>query len=60
MSRTFVPESETRSSSPWGHVFGDAMPSQRLHQNECSKFSVWIPSSPGANSLKMSCASYVP
>ena len=27
ISRTFVPERETRSSSLWGHVFGDAIPS---------------------------------
>ena len=27
-------------------------PRTRLHQNECSKFSVWMPSSPGSNSLE--------
>ena len=60
ISRTFVPDSETRVSLPWGQVFGDAMPSHYLHQNECSKFRVVMPNSPGSNSSKIFWASYVP
>ena len=60
ISRTFVPERETRSSSPWGHVLGDAIPSQRSHQNECSNISGVMPSSPGSKRSKIFCASYVP
>ena len=55
-----MPDSEMRVSSPWGQVFGEAMPSHASHQNECSKFRVVMPSSPGWNSLKIRWASYVP
>ena len=55
-----MPDRLMRSSSPWGHVFALAMPSHRLHQKECSKFRVVIPSSPGSNLSKISWASYVP
>jgi hypothetical protein len=57
ISRTFVPESDTRVSSPWGQVLGDAIPSHALHQNECSNINGVMPSSPGSNESKIRCAS---
>ena len=60
ISRTFVPERKTRSSGPCGHDFVLAIEPQTLHQNVCSKNIGSTSSSCGANSSKMSCASYVP
>ena len=60
ISRTFVPDRDTRSSASCGQVFGEPIPSHLLHQNECSNISGWMPSSPGSNSSKIFCASYVP
>ena len=59
MSRTFVPERNTFSLGPCGHVLPLVMPSQALHHAECSNFSgVMAMSFPGAsNSSKMSWAS---
>ena len=57
ISRTLVPDRITRSSSPCGHVLGEAIASQRLQKNECSKNSGVMPSSPGSNSSKIFCAS---
>jgi hypothetical protein len=57
ISRTFVPDRITRSSSPWGHVLGVAIWSHFLQKNECSKNSGVMPSSSGSNSSKIRCAS---
>ena len=47
----------TRSSSPWGQVLGEPIPSHFRQKKECSNINGVMPSSPGSNSSKIFGAS---
>ena len=60
ISRTRVPDRNTRSSGDDGEVFAVAICSVNRHQKACSKFSGRIPSWSGSIRSKIRWASYVP
>src|SRR3972149_4419799 len=57
-SRTRVPESPTRSSTPCGHVLAEATASHRRQKKVSVKKSGSIPSSSLGNERRRSCAAY--